>query len=156
MIKDVAVFKDFPFTRLVKLHKNGKEIKNTIRFITARPLTAQELSVAKNGEDVAGPFEAIAAVDNADAKGDDHDGDDDDEDDDSDDDDNDDDDSDDDEGDGEDDEEDDNDDDDTDDDNDDDDDDDGDLYHSRVSDSRGSLNVVAPGGPRRSQRTHRK
>jgi hypothetical protein len=56
-IADVTVFQDFPFTRLVKLSKHGKEIQNTIRFITARPLTEQELTTAKNGEDVAGPSE---------------------------------------------------------------------------------------------------
>jgi hypothetical protein len=65
VIQDVTVFPDFPFRRLVKRSKHGKEIKNTIRFVTARPLTEEELTKAKNGEDVAGPLDEI--VDGADA-----------------------------------------------------------------------------------------
>jgi hypothetical protein len=45
-IKDVAVMHDFPFTRLVKFNKHKEEMKNTIRFITARPLVLAELLAA--------------------------------------------------------------------------------------------------------------
>jgi hypothetical protein len=76
VIKDVAVFQDFPFRRLVNLTKHGKEMTNTIRFVTARPLTEEEMTKAKNGEDVAGPLDEI--IDGADASDDDKDEDDDD------------------------------------------------------------------------------
>jgi hypothetical protein len=67
-IKDVAVFEQFPFTRLIKLDKkNGRELKNTIRFITKRPLTQEELKVAMNDDpDVADPTEVIANDDDDD------------------------------------------------------------------------------------------
>jgi hypothetical protein len=65
-IKDVAIFEDFPFTRLVKLDKRTKkEVQNTIRFITARPFAPGEVEAAKNGYDVAGPLDEIAPVDPA-------------------------------------------------------------------------------------------
>jgi hypothetical protein len=61
-ITDITVFNRIPFTRLVKLDKRShKELHNTIRFITERPFTMDELITAKNGEDVAGPLEEIAA-----------------------------------------------------------------------------------------------
>ena len=42
-IKDVAVLNNFPFRRLVKVSSDGEEVKNTIRFITKRPLMAAEI-----------------------------------------------------------------------------------------------------------------
>jgi hypothetical protein len=59
-IEDVVVFKAFPFWRLVKLSAKKKELPKTIRFLTCRPFSAEEITAAKNDEDVAGPLEDIA------------------------------------------------------------------------------------------------
>jgi hypothetical protein len=45
-IKDVAVMHDFPFRRLVRVNTDGDEVKNTVRFLTQRPLLAAELLAA--------------------------------------------------------------------------------------------------------------
>ena len=48
----MAVFDDFPFTRVVKLNSAGDEIPGTARCVTDRPMTVAELLLAKGGEDV--------------------------------------------------------------------------------------------------------
>ena len=49
---DVAVFDNFPFTRSVQQTEDGREIDNTVRCVTDRPLTDEELNQARGGEDV--------------------------------------------------------------------------------------------------------
>jgi hypothetical protein len=51
-ITGVAVFADFPFTRVVKLNAAGDEIPGTVRCVTDRPMTDAELLLAKGGEDI--------------------------------------------------------------------------------------------------------
>ena len=57
IICDVAVFNDFPFTRTFKKNvETDKAIANTVRCVTDRPLTKNELRDAKGGnEDVMEP-----------------------------------------------------------------------------------------------------
>ena len=58
-ITDVAVFENFPFTRSVTMNGDGQEISGTVRCVTDRPLTEDELVLAKDGEEVEEPhFEA--------------------------------------------------------------------------------------------------
>jgi hypothetical protein len=47
VIHDVAVFNDFPFTRVVKVSSSGTEIPKTIRCVTDRPLSDQEKTLAR-------------------------------------------------------------------------------------------------------------
>ena len=49
---DVAVFDNFPFTRSAQQTEDGREIANTVRCVTDRPLTDEELNQARGGEDV--------------------------------------------------------------------------------------------------------
>ena len=54
-IKDVAVFKNFPFTRTATVDANGQEIATSVRCVSDRPLTQKELELAKGGDDVDEP-----------------------------------------------------------------------------------------------------
>lgn len=60
MVKDVACFNDFPFNRSVQVDATGREMTKTLRCITARTLDENELSEARNGEDIAEPNDADA------------------------------------------------------------------------------------------------
>jgi hypothetical protein len=51
-VTDVAVFKDFPFTRSVQVNEDGEEIPKSVMCTTDRPLTVKELEEAKDGDDV--------------------------------------------------------------------------------------------------------
>ena len=51
-VSDVAVFKDFPFTKMVQLNAKGQEKRNTLLISTDRPMTDDELARARNEQDI--------------------------------------------------------------------------------------------------------
>jgi hypothetical protein len=51
-VADVAVFENFPVTKVVQLNCQGKPKKRTILVTTDRPLTSAELLLARNGVDI--------------------------------------------------------------------------------------------------------
>ena len=51
-VVDIVVFKDFPFIRTAVVDGTDKELRNSIRCVTERPLTSNELSLAQAGRDV--------------------------------------------------------------------------------------------------------
>ena len=51
-VADVAVFDNFPVTKVVQLNFKGKPKKHTILVTTDRPLTSAELLLARNGVDI--------------------------------------------------------------------------------------------------------
>jgi hypothetical protein len=52
-VEDVACFDDFPFDRTIMVDQaTGEDLPKTERCVTSRPLTTEELTNAKNGEDI--------------------------------------------------------------------------------------------------------
>ena len=51
-VSDVAVFKDFPFTKMVQLNAKGQEKRKTLLISTDRPMTDDELARARNEQEI--------------------------------------------------------------------------------------------------------
>ena len=51
IIKDVAVFENFPFTRSVEVNCEGVENPSSVRCVTDRPMTVAELKLAKDDDE---------------------------------------------------------------------------------------------------------